>query len=122
MSIISCRAPSDDDSAALFFAGTSDSIQSDEDSTELIASLKRLKESRMPGRVSLMRAVDHFSESEIGSWCGHEIGRGESSVVKLLRCSDGTLIAVKRRDRRHSGRLLERESVIHLSLNHPLVP
>jgi hypothetical protein len=55
--------------------------------TELLASIDRL-------RVSIARQT-HF-RAAAAEWSErNELGRGDSSIVTLSRCPDGTLVAVK---------------------------
>jgi hypothetical protein len=107
---VSCHRPVRDDLANAFIACLGDPAQFDSDSADLIWSIERLKRSRI-GAAPLPAAAEALIE----------IGRGVSFVVRLERDRDGSLTAVKRPRVTAGSLLLEREAVIHRTLNHPLV-
>jgi serine/threonine protein kinase len=82
-------------------------------STELIASIERLKvsvsaETKLPVRTA--------------NWStGSQLGRGDSSVVTLAFSPRGGLSSVKVAETSRSRELIKRETVIHKKLKHPLI-
>jgi TPR repeat protein len=101
--------PSRDDLAKAVIACLDDRRQFDAGCDELIASIQRLKLSRLPPTPELEPAVEQLD--------GTELWRSESAVVRLARATDGSLTAVKTA----AEGLIEREAAIHRELNHPLI-
>jgi serine/threonine protein kinase len=105
--------PSHADLSALFLGRRK---QIDRDSTELIASIERLKRLRKAGGAVLEPAE-----------MSRVIGRSEKCVVTLLRGAGGGWLAGKTADKDTCLLIgdafhgLEREALIHKRLNHPLV-
>jgi serine/threonine protein kinase len=96
-----------------FIAALESPSQFDRDWPELMDSIRRLKESRMGPAGVPAAAIEEIGDTPLG--------RGGSSLVRLVRRADGTLSAVKTATTERAAKLIGREAVIHRGLNHPLV-
>jgi serine/threonine protein kinase len=79
----------------------------------LLVSIDRL-------RVLIARQT-HFHASAAEWNATNELGRGDSSVVTLSQCFNGTLVAVKIAANAQGVPLIQQEATIHERLKHPLV-
>jgi serine/threonine protein kinase len=102
-----------DDLAEQFIACLDDPLLFDRDSPQLLDSIERLKLSRMPN--------PPFSESAISHLNKTEIGRGDSSIVRLALNNHGKIVAVKTSMPGVDREVIRREAVIHKQLKHPFV-
>jgi serine/threonine protein kinase len=100
-----------------FIAGLDDPTQFDGDWNELIASIQRLRLSRLPLKST---PVPLFVPAP-GPLAEPELWRSESAVVTLARTADGFLTAVKTAVSSIARQLTELEAAIHRDLNHPLI-
>jgi serine/threonine protein kinase len=82
-------------------------------SPELIASIQRFEASLSAEPKLPVRTAEWSATSELG--------RGDSSVVRLVREPEGTLSAVKSPETLRSVQLIKREAAIHRELKHPLI-
>jgi serine/threonine protein kinase len=82
-------------------------------SAERITSIERLRTSLSAVTELPVRAAE---------WDAHsELGRGDSSVVRLARGPEGPLSAMKCSDTPRAVQLIKREIAIHKELKHPLI-
>jgi hypothetical protein len=65
------------------------------------------------------RTYFHVTATE--SSAKSEFGGGDSSIVTLSRCPDGTVVAVKTAATAEGVQMIEREATIHEKLKHLLV-
>jgi serine/threonine protein kinase len=82
-------------------------------STELIASIERLKASVSAETKLPLRTANWSIESQLG--------RGDSAYVTLSRSPEVTLSSVKTAQTSRSHELIKRETAIHRKLKHPLI-
>jgi NIMA (never in mitosis gene a)-related kinase len=82
-------------------------------STELITSIERLSTSLSAETKLQIRTAEWDTTSELG--------RGDSSVVRLARDPEGTLSAVKFPKTPRAVQLIKRDIAIHKELKHPLI-
>jgi TPR repeat protein/serine/threonine protein kinase len=109
---ISRSPPARDDLAKPLIDALDDPAQFDSDSTELIASIERLKRARM-GNVNLLPpATEHLGHFK--PW---------QKALRITRFPDGKLAVLKtpRNCDRFGGERIEREAQIHKRLKHPHV-
>jgi TPR repeat protein len=106
----SSHPPSRDDLAEVFIHALDDPAQFDPACSPLIASIERLKSSRLPQTPTLPPAVPRAN--------GTELWRDESAVVRL---GPTATTAVKTATHEDAVREIEREAAIHRVLKHPLV-
>jgi TPR repeat protein len=100
--------PKTDDVAQMFI----DSVEDSKGTTELTASIERLKETMLKcGKCS----------GPTAKWKNSELSIGNSSVVTLTKDRDGTFLAVKTAKVPDASELIRHEIAILKDLNHPLV-
>jgi serine/threonine protein kinase len=82
-------------------------------SAELIASIQRL---------STTLSVEMKVQIRAAKWSAtSEFGRGDSSVVTLVRSPEGTLSSVKTAETSRGVELIKRETTIHTQFKHSLI-
>jgi hypothetical protein len=107
------QPPSNDHLAEIFIDCLKESELLNGASAELIASIERLKtslstETKLPVRTAKWSVKG-------------ELGRGDSSVVRLVCGSEATLLAVKFAENAQSVQPIQWDFAIHKKLKHPLL-
>jgi serine/threonine protein kinase len=102
------HSPSPDRLSAIFSPFSENPDPPDNENRQLLEALQRLKSANPP----------HPPDS---AWGGAEIGRGDSSIVRLSIDSHSNLTAVKTAKNPGSVELIRREAAILRALKHPLV-
>jgi TPR repeat protein len=110
---VSVRPPSKDCLAKLLVNCLKEPKALDRASLELIASIERLKSSVSAEAKLQVRTVTWSTRSEFG--------RGDSSVVTLVRSPEGILLSVKAAETSRDVELIKREIAIHTKFKHPLI-
>jgi serine/threonine protein kinase len=107
------QPPSNDHLTRAFIDCLKDPQALDGASVDLIASIERLEASL---------AAETKLQVRTAKWNnGSELGRGNSSVVRLERSSEKILSAVKFTESPRDDQLIQREAMIYKKLKHPLI-
>jgi TPR repeat protein len=110
---VSAHPPSHDELARLFIDCHKDPDALHGVAPEFLTSIEQLNDS-MTTKTHL-----HLEAAELDP--RSDLERGVTSVVRLARSQEGTLVAVKTSIDRRTTVLNQREAAIHKKLNHPLV-